>query len=88
MTLRRGGSPCLLLRQACAEELTVAELLDRVAERRGVLLDYENARRVIYDLAVCGYLRRTNPEDTAPTPARYVLTAEGEDELERLWRAA
>ncbi|MFC5846715.1 hypothetical protein [Deinococcus petrolearius] len=88
MKLRSGSPGYLLLRHACAQEMTVAELIDRLAERLGVLLDYENARRVVYDLAQCGYLRRTNPQVTAPHPARYVLTGLGEVELERLWAKA
>ena len=85
---RPSGCLPLLLAQACAQGLTVDHLAERVAARRGIILDCATARSAVYRLANRGLLRRSNPEVHSPYPAEYVLTAEGEDELERLWRAA
>lgn len=80
LTPHAGGLPHLVLRMACAEPQSRAELAGRIERRHGLLVTLNAVRLACRRLCRAGLLRL----ERAGQRCRYVLTTLGEDLLDTL----
>lgn len=80
--LRPHSLAARLLSVTCAAPCTRDELRDRVKRRTGQTVRSDHARNELPRLARLGFVRNLNPP--GGKPGEYVLTPEGERELDRL----
>lgn len=86
--IRAGTNPALVLAAACAEPLSIRELLDVVAVRTGEAPTTHAGHYAAKRLCDLGLLHPARAGLRGCLPALYALTPLGERELDRLFMEA